>query len=346
MKKYLPYLLIIILLGGATGWFIWHKTRGVGSLDEKLLAIDNANDITKVVLTCSDKRQIELTKPEGQWMVNGKYPARQELLENLFGVLTKIRVLCPVARAAHDNVIKMMMNYNVKVEVWTGKDKDPVKTYYIGGPTPDEQGTYTLYEEDGKIAERPYITYIPNYRGYLTPNFNTDLETWRSKLLFNYKPEDVKSISVEYPGDEKNSFTITRLTADSFDLEPADPKFAKHDVYQQKYIRQYISFFAPISIESFDNSYSHKDSMMQTVPICVMQITDKNNQVNKVRIFHMPRSKRSKSQFDEKGNLMTYDVDRFHAAINDDKDWAIIQYYVFGKLMRNYDDFFFKPKAK
>ena len=346
MKKYVPYLLIILLLGGATAWFIWHKTKGIGSLDEKSLAIDEVKDISKVVLTCSDKRQIELTKPNAVWMVNGKYPARVELTQNILNILNKIRILCPVAFAAHDNVIKQMMSYNVKVEVYTRKDKDPVKTYYIGGPTPDQQGTYILYEENGKIAERPYIAYIPGYRGYLTPNFNTDLETWRSKELFNYNTDDIKAISIEYPAEQQNSFTISRIAGDSFDLKPLNPKFLKPDVYQQKYIRQYISFFSPVSVESYDNNYSKKDSMMQTIPLCIIQVTDKNNGVNKVRIFHMPLSQRSKSQFDEKAQLMTYDVDRFHAAINDDKDFAIVQDYTFGKLMRNYPDFFFKAPAK
>jgi hypothetical protein len=298
------------------------------------------------VLTCSDKRQIELTKPASTWMVNGKYPARVELTQNIFNVLNKIRILCPVAFAAHDNVIKQMMSYNVKVEVYTGNDKSAVKTYYIGGPTPDQQGTYILYEEDGKIAERPYIAYIPGYRGYLTPNFNTDLETWRSKVLFDYNTDDIKAISIEYPDDEKNSFTINRIAGDSFELKPINDRFLKPDAYQQKYIRQYVSFFSPVSVESFDNDYSKKDSMMQTVPVCIIQVTDKNNQVNKVRMFHMPLSQRTKTQFDEKAQLMTYDVDRFHAAINNDKDFAIVQYYIFGKLLRNYSDFFFKAPTK
>jgi Domain of unknown function (DUF4340) len=346
MKKYIPYLLIILLLGAATAWFVWHKTSGIGSLDEKSLAIDDVKDITKVVLTCSDKRQIELTKPGNAWMVNGKFAARTELTQNILTILNKIRILCPVAYAAHDNVIKQMMNYNVKVEVYTGKSQSPAKTYYIGGPTPDQQGTYILYEENGKIAERPYIAYIPGYRGYLTPNFNTDLETWRSKLLFDYNTDDIKAISIEYPGQEQNSFSITRVTGDSFDLKPLDSKFLKPEAYQQKYIRQFVSFFSPVSVESYDNNYSKKDSMMQTVPLCIIQVTDKNNAVNKVRLFHMPLSQRSKTQFDEKAELMTYDVDRFHAAINDDKDFAIVQYYTFGKLMRNYPDFFFKKPVK
>ena len=37
----------------------------------------------------------------------------------------------------------------------------------------------------------------------------------------------------------------------------------------------------------------------------------------------MPVSKRSKTQFDEKGNDMTYDIDHYYASVHDEKDFAI-----------------------
>ena len=84
--------------------------------------------------------------------------------------------------------------------------------------------------------------------------------------------------------------------------------------------------------------------MMQTQPYCVFTVTEKDNSINKARLFRMPASKRSKMQYDEKGNEMAYDIDHFHAAIHDDKDFAIVQYYVFGRLLRSYQDFFFKER--
>ncbi len=58
----------------------------------------------------------------------------------------------------------------------------------------------------------------------------------------------------------------------------------------------------------------------------------------------MPVSKRSKLQFDENGHEMTYDIDHYYASIHNGQDFAIVQYYVLGKLLRNYRDFYFKPK--
>ena len=83
---------------------------------------------------------------------------------------------------------------------------------------------------------------------------------------------------------------------------------------------------------------------MQTVPFCNITVTGTDNSVNQVKLFYMPVSKRSKLQFDEKGNEMTYDIDHYYASIHDGKDFAIVQYYVMGKLLRSYRDFYFKPK--
>ena len=58
-----------------------------------------------------------------------------------------------------------------------------------------------------------------------------------------------------------------------------------------------------------------------------------------MKIFLMPVNKRSKSQFDEVGEPLKYDVDRMYALVNDGKDFAIIQYYTFGKILLGYDDF-------
>ena len=50
-------------------------------------------------------------------------------------------------------------------------------------------------------------------------------------------------------------------------------------------------------------------------------------------------NKRSKTQFDDRGQRVKYDVDRLFALMNNGKDFVIIQYYVFGKILLGYDDF-------
>lgn len=342
MKKYLPYIIIIIALAGAAVWSIKNQSKGTISEREGDFAVKDKTEISKIVLADTENKTIELTRQGGVWMVNGKYPARQELVDQLFDAITRVTSLCPVPTAAHDNVIREMMAHHVQAQVFDANN-NLLKSYWVGGPSVDGKYTYMLLQIDGQPAQRPHMTYIPGVKGYLTYSYGTDEENWRSRLLFNYQPEDINSLQVEYPADEKNSFHIRRIGADTFSLEPTQDKFLLTGTYQQKYIRQYLGFYSSIYIEAYDNNYSLKDSMLTTTPYAIISVTGKNNQVNRVNLYHMPVSQHSKTLIDDKGNEITYDVDHFHAGINNNKDFTITQYYVFGKLLRSYKDFFYKP---
>lgn len=162
------------------------------------------------------------------------------------------------------------------------------------------------------------MTYIPGIKGYLTFRYSADEETWRTKVLFNYKVEEIKKLSLEYFETPQNSFIINKVAADSFTLSPAEAKFQINDSYQQKFIRQYLEFDSFIYIEGFENAYSGKDSLLQTTPYCTFTITENDNSVNKVNLYRMPLSKRSKLQFDAQGNDMAFDIDHY-ASIHDEK---------------------------
>lgn len=342
MKKYIALSIIIVALAGAAFWFIHNQSKSTIDKREGAFAVDNAADVSKIVLTDADNKTVELHNDKGVWMVNSKYEARADLIQPLLDAVTKITSLCPVPTNAHDNVIRAIMSEHIRVQIFDAGN-ELLKTYWVGGPTVDGQNTYMLLEVNGKPAARPHMVYIPGFRGYVTNRYNTDEEVWRSRVAFKYKRTDIKSLSVNYTGAPKNSFTIAQIAQDSFSVSPADEKYRINEVYLQKYVRQYLDFYSSVYIEAFDNTYSLKDSMLATTPVYVIAVTDKNNQVNEVKMYHMPLSKRSKKQFDELGNYMTYDIDHYHASLNGGKDFAIVQYYVFGKLLRNYRDFYFRP---
>lgn len=340
MKKYLPYIAVILVFAAATAWFI--KTQSVQSVTQREGDFAVKKNISKIILDDTEKRHIELTLQNGVWIVNGKYEVREELIKQLLEALTRVTSLTPVPSNAHDNVIKSMMSKHVEVKVFTGSDK-PEKTYLVGGPTVDNRGTYMLLQmADGTMATRPHITYIPGYYGYLTPRFEMDVENWRSRLVFNEPLNDIEQVSVQYPDENNNSFIITRAGTDSFIVNPFDEKFRITQPYEQKYVKQYLSFYSNVHVEAFDNNYPAKDSIMKTKPYCQFNITKTDGSKKLLRMYHMPLNKRSKAVVDLSGKEINYDVDRYYASIND-KDFAIVQYYVFGKLMRNYKDFFYRP---
>lgn len=342
MKKYLPYIVVVTVLAIAAFWFINNQSKGTIDEREGKFAVEDANSISKIILTDTDKNRVELSNVKGVWMVNGKHEARPDLVKQLMEALTRVTSLCPVPTSAHDNVVRELMGRHIRVELFD-TDNDLLKSYWVGGPDVEGKNTYMLLEVDGKPAARPHMTYIPGFRGYLTSRYNTDEETWRSRIVFNYARTDIKSLTVNYTSEPAKSFSVTQVAEDSFAVSPLDEKYRINEVYLQKYVRQYLDFYSSIYLEAFDNTYSMRDSMMSTTPVYTITVTDKNNKVNEVKMYHMPLSKRSKKRFDDLGNYMTYDIDHYHASVNGGKDFAIVQFYVFGKLLRNYRDFYFRP---
>lgn len=346
MKKYLPYIIAILLLGGAAYWFGFRDTPESVNQREGDFAVKNEKDITKVVMEDIEKRHVELTRTAEGWTVNGKDMARAELIQQLMDAITRVTSLAPVPSKAHDNVLREIMGNYIKVDVYTDNEKVPAKSYWVGGPTVDGKATYMLLQLGDKTANRPHMVYVPGNEGYLTPRFSTYEEDWRTRILFNYAEKDIQSVSVEYPYDEKSSFSVTRVADDSFALNPLDEKFRINQPYQQKYVKQYLSFYNEVYIEAFDNDHSKKDSIVKTQPYCVFNITTTKGATNAVKVFYMPINKRSKAQYDTEGRELSYDVDRFYASIHDGKDFAIVQYYVMGKTLRKYHEFYFKPGEK
>ncbi len=340
MKKYLPYAAIIIVFVVAIGWYI--HSQSAESINQREGDFAVKGNITKIVLDDTEKKHLELTKKGDIWLVNGKYEAREELIKLLLEALNRVTSLAPVPHNGHDHVIREMMASDVKVQVFKGSDK-PSKVYYVGGPTVDSRGTYMLLEMNGKTASRPHITYLPGYNGYLTPRFNTDEENWRTRIAFNEQENDFVKLSVEYPYAEQNSFSITRVADDSFAVAPLDEKYRITAPYEQKYVKQYLSFYNPIYIEAFENSNSKKDSIMNTTPYCRFRITKRDGSLKSVNLYYLPLNKRSKTEFDLNDKKLSHDIDHYYASLND-TDFALVQYYVFGKLLRSYKDFYFKPK--
>lgn len=342
VKKYLPYLLVIAVFAGGIFWFTQTQTKESVTKREGDFAVKDEN-ITRIVLHDLDNSHVELTKSKDVWMVNGKFPAKDELIEQLLEAIQRVTSLTPVPTNAHDHVLKELMTQNVKVQVYVNDDKEPVRTYYVGGPTVDNRGTYMLLEMEGEIASRPHITYMPGYNGYLTPRFSTDEEDWRNKVMFKETPEDIAKITVDYITTPEKSFTVTRVAKDSFAVNPLDEKYRIQQSYEQKYVLQYLGFYSSIYLEAFDNANPAKDSIIMTQPYCRINMEKTDGSKKGITLYYMPINRRSKAQFDPvTGKELFHDTDHYYALVNE-KDFAVVQYFIFGKLLRSYKDFYFKP---
>jgi hypothetical protein len=334
MKKFIPHILAIVLLSGLAAFFFFKQNESTLHPREADFKVKNPEAIKKIILRDEQKRTIVLEKKKSVWQVNNKYIAREDLIQHLLNILAKMESQAPVGKAAHENVLREMLNRNIRVQIFTGGTQ-PQKVFYVGGPTLDGRGTYMILEIDGKPAERPHVVKVPGIDAYLTPAFEMDEEVWRSRKAFSVSPYELAQVSVQYPASPMQSFTIS-AAGDSFELCNA---LGEKEYAHPSILYTYCAMYESIYFEAFDNKNSERNLITQEPPFAIITVKEKNGNTTEVKLYYMPINRRSKRLFDEQGNELLADVDRFFA-LHNNTDFAIAQVYVFGKLLRKYQDFF------
>ena len=99
-------------------------------------------------------------------------------------------------------------------------------------------------------------------------------------------------------------------------------------------------------LESFENKNPARDTIVPTMPFAAVQMKRKDGTEKDVTIYYLPITDRTRVQYDDAGHRLLYDPEHYFATYNDNKDFVMIQFYTWGKVLRNYQDFFVKPGVK
>ncbi len=338
-KKYL--IILIALIAGLASWF-YLKPKGSGTTDKSKtdFAVENIEDITKVFISNNIDGNLLLEKKNGVWYVNGNYEVSKPFMEFfLLETLKKIRVQGPVPLPARQNVISSMATMATKVEIYINNKLG--KVYYVGNPTSDMSGTY-MYLEGSKD---PYITHIPGFDGFLSTRYPIAEREWVSKVIFDYKPEDVKSVDVNYPMDVNTSFTVTRKgNTNDFDITAAET--APKGTLNYASVKSYFGMFIDKTCEGYiDLKPSTIDSIKKSGPVCIITLTDIKNKITKLSVYKRSSTDRDHGLYDNKGNRLAYDPSRFNAMVENDKRIFVIQDIMFASIMIKYSDFYLKQSG-
>ncbi len=277
----------------------------------------------------------------GYWVVNNEFLIRPEMIGLLLETMKKIQVMEPLSDMGAENARKSMIQDSKKVEIFMGED-EPVKIYHIGDGAPNTYGTYTVMESDGVMADQIYLTHIPNFAGYLKERYISDMIELRDRAVFRYLPENIQKVSVRYPEQVGTSFEISKTSEGSFEIINTDRPDLGVQVLDQLIATNYFSNYSSISIESYLDHLIDKDTTNIGPMFAVISVTDNTGEERSISLFQKPVTQKTKSQFDEAGNPMLYDPDRFYGEMNNGEDFIVAQYFVFGKLLKSY--YFFLPE--
>lgn len=341
MKKNRLTLIITIILAIIALFFIYTATKSTIPKALKDFAIEDTSMVTKVFLTdkSNDKVTLEKKAP-GKWSVNNKYAASSGMINILLKTMMKLEVKSPVSKASRNNVIKRLASSATKVEIYQTvyridfcgiklfTHEKLVKTYYVGDATMDNLGTFMLIED----SDEPFIMYIPGFRGFLNSRYSTLENDWRDHTLFNIKIPDIKSVKLEFPSGTENSYEIVNIGDAHFTLSALSPEMQITD-YDTLRLYDFLSAFRDISYESIitDTKLHNKDSIVATIPFHILTVTDMSGKKTILKTFH---KRPNEEETEPDGSITLYDKDRLYALFNNDKDFALIQFYAFDNILR------------
>jgi hypothetical protein len=333
MKKSTRILLIVVILVAALYIIISRKPWSNISSDLKDFSIADTASITKFFL--ADKRggKVLLEKqPNGSWLVNNSDPADLQKINLIKSTIHDVEVRNPVTAKEFNAVVANLAANAVKTEIYS-EDK-LLKTIYVGQATPEGTGTYMII--DGSSS--PFVTHIPGFVGYLTPRFLTSPMKWKTKLVFDEDPDQIKEIKVSYSEEEAgNSFIVDNSGTDPV-VKTTDGNIVRSPLNLTKY---YLASYKNLYLEAYADEVKEResDSIRQTTPFVIIELLRKDGKHKKLTVFRKAIDQRTKERYNEAGERLPFDRDKYFATINDETQLAFIQEYNFGRLFRTAADF-------
>ncbi len=311
MKNVTRIIAVLVVIALGIGAYFTLKDQNGSKADFKKedsdFSVANTSSLSMIFIADRNERKHKFVKQtDGRWLINDDYYAATHMMELLLTTLEKMKVKNPVPAAARNTVIKNLAIQGIKVELYN--ESGILKTFYVGGTTSDDLGTYFIMDK----SENPYVVHIPGFNGFLTSRFQIKKHNWVDRLFFKCPKSQLESIALSYTTDSMQSFTVRRNTElDSLVIEgltnPDDMA-----------INKYISYFASTHIESFvenEKQLPILDSLKVSIPFCKIELKSTDHFKNRSLTLYPFKS-----------------LDRMYG-ITQNGELVTVQYYNFQKLM-------------
>lgn len=186
------------------------KKSKVSDLSLINFAIQDTASVDKISIydTYFDRTFTVQRNEKGKWEDKDGNCVQQNIIEMMLETMHKVTLKGYVPKSAMDNMKKQMMAKNKEVKIY--QDGEWVKTWFVGHPTQDHQGTHMLLETPDKKSDNPVIMGMKGLNGILDPRFFTDPRKFACSELFSYKREELKTVEVINRVQPRESFKVEK----------------------------------------------------------------------------------------------------------------------------------------
>jgi len=327
MKRLGILAVVVILLGGIV--YVLQKNRKDTDTNidraESNFRIENPLTIGRIILTNKNGSRSDLKRVGDRWTINDQYKARQSSVDVLLTGIQRQNLDHIPNRAAIEDILKTMATSGIHVEIFDLAGK-PLLSYYVGGVTQDEYGTFFLKEG----SSQPYCLNLPGFDGSLRPRYALQPLDWRDVRFWMEDNEKIDSIIVDYPQQHAAAFIIDKKGI-GYDVEPLYSTTPIKKGQTTNLVKSYMTNLSGLACEDYLNDMPNKDSILQMQPFMEMKIIYPDKQ-SRIRFY--PVGLPGDSEFSSPYSHYYIDYEG--------RDFMLAQYEVIKPAFRSYEYFFSK----
>jgi len=336
MNRTLLLLISVLLLGGIAWWATSSSKPASAEerAEERRFGIAEFDNVHRILIADRNGHNTVLTRGGiTGWLANG-IPANDNMMSNLQDVITNLDIKSLPTEAAKKNMIEDIAAHGILVQVFDKNDQK-IRGYYLGGGTYDETGTNAIVE--GK--ENPYVVHLPHFTGNVRMRFTHWDDEWRDKIYFRVDPDKVEYLSIEYPTQRDQSFTLTRNGTD-FRLAPfyetgqqtRNIPYGRAEGVLARYEKYYVNRFENKDVETIAKA-------KEILPFASIKVKQEGQEAQTMKVY--PRYAGRTFQHDLKSGEVVEGggLEAYTAFINDDQDWVLLNIETIQPLMVGYNAF-------
>lgn len=325
-----PKTLLLLLAGTAlAGYGLYRYSLSLGT-DHREQNYDfsyrDTASVDRIEIWDKTPDTVVLSRENGRWMVNGKYPARPDAVDVLLETFHRMELRNFPQQSALPTIVQSLSTYGKEVTVYANGDE--VKHFYVGTETPDMLGTYMMLHG----ADQPYAVHIPGFNGYLSSRFFTREDLWRDRTLFGLEHRDLREVRMRYFDSTSASVALTRADDGSYAVyhllangQKGAPLAQPRDLSVQAAFAAYRTLMYEGMIIPSDKVFGKQDSLRKSQPVFELYLRSKDQDWT-LTAYHVPGDPEAVPF--EGAPASRFDPDRYYAFVSDGR-FVLIQRHGF-----------------
>lgn len=263
-----------VLLAATLAVVLSNRKSTFGGREERLMVKDTT--VVALISISNADNTVELQRADDQWLVDGKTPARTDLVPILLKALHDISITKPVAKADTKKMIAEMDKSGYTILI---KSRRKTLAHYK-----------LLFAANGECyawaagSDRVFAVEVPGYNRFLSVLRLSSAADWKSRTVFAVKPDRIQQIILDNVRHPERSFTVSRNGRQMDVLSyPVGLKMSNVDAEK---VQRYVSEFTHKDFADYVQLPQPQiDSITATQPMYSLSVTTTDGREQWCRAF-------------------------------------------------------------